>query len=58
MSGNFAIYLLGRGIPKDEKAAAAWFQQAADLSNPAAMFDLGWLYETASAFPCLEGTNF
>ena len=39
------MYALGLGVPKDWNAAFKLYRQAADASNPGALFGLGWLYE-------------
>ena len=41
MAGN---YLAGKGVPKDAVQAAYWFRKAADLGDPGAQNELGYLY--------------
>lgn len=46
MVGLAGMYLLGvNGGDPNEEEAARWFQKAADHDSPAALFDLGQLYE-------------
>jgi tetratricopeptide (TPR) repeat protein len=45
------LYQLGRGVPKDEKKAAEWYQQAADKGNATAMNNLGTMYENGRGVP-------
>jgi len=43
---NLAVsYLLGEGVPKDERKSFYWFRQAADRGHVDAMFGLGWGYD-------------
>lgn len=49
--GQAALYIgllndLGRGVPKDVKAALTWYERAAALGNPLAMFNIGVLYDS------------
>ena len=41
MAGNF---LFGKGVAKDPVRAAYWFRKAADLGDPAAQNEMGYLY--------------
>ena len=42
-----ALYSLGSDVvSQSDKDAALWYEKAADLKNPAAMYDLAGLYET------------
>lgn len=54
--GHAALYAglmndLGRGIPRDSKAARTWYERAAALGNPVAMFNIGALYDSGSGVP-------
>ena len=40
-----ALYSKGGAIPRDDQAAAIWFQKAAQQGNPEAQYQLGNLYE-------------
>ncbi len=39
-----SAYLAGKGVPKDPVQAAYWFRKAADLGDPQAQNELGYLY--------------
>jgi TPR repeat protein len=39
-----AAYLLGRGVPKDEKQAAYWYEKAANSGDPGAQQQIGYFY--------------
>ena len=41
LAGN---YLVGKGVEKDPAQAAYWFRKAADLGDPGAQNELGYLY--------------
>jgi TPR repeat protein len=41
------MYHLGNGVPKDYELAVSWYQRAAQSGNPAAMYNLARMYETA-----------
>jgi serine/threonine-protein kinase len=46
------MYSLGvNGADPNEEEAARWFQKAADHDSPAALFDLGTLYESGRGVP-------
>jgi TPR repeat protein len=38
------MYLNGRGVPKDDVAAATWFRRATDQGHAPAQFNLGVMY--------------
>lgn len=38
------MYRLGRGVPKDEQQAAAWWRKAAEQGNSSAQYKLGMTY--------------
>ena len=40
------LFLLGIGLAKDERQAAAWLHKAADKGLDLAQYDLAWLYST------------
>ena len=42
-------FLSGHGVPQELGEAARWFREAAEQGDPAAMFNLGILYETGRA---------
>lgn len=42
-----ALYNKGGVIPRDDRAAAVWFQKAAEQGNPEAQYQLGSLYENS-----------
>jgi TPR repeat protein len=39
-------YLVGRGVGRDEKQAAYWYEKAANSGDPVAQQQLGYLYQT------------
>ena len=38
-------YLVGRGVARDEKQAAYWYEKAANFGDPAAQEQIGYFYE-------------
>jgi hypothetical protein len=40
-----AAYLAGRGVARDEKQAAYWYEKAADSGDPAAQEEIGYFYQ-------------
>src|SRR5579863_78361 len=40
-----AAYLAGRGVPRDEKQAAYWYQKAANAVDPGAQQQIGFFYQ-------------
>jgi uncharacterized protein len=40
-----AAYLAGRGVPRDEKQAAYWYEKAANSGDPAAQEQIGYFYQ-------------
>lgn len=40
-----AAYLAGRGVPRDEKQAAYWYEKAANSGDPAAQEEIGYFYQ-------------
>jgi TPR repeat protein len=54
--GQAALYAgllndLGRGVPRDLKAARTWYERAAALGNPIAMFNIGVLFDSGVGVP-------
>lgn len=45
------LYSSGSGVAKDDVAAAAWLQKAADQGNPAGQFFLGSMYIAGTGVP-------
>jgi hypothetical protein len=45
------MYSDGRGVPQDDRQAAAWFALAAAQGNPKAQFSLGGMYEDGAGVP-------
>jgi TPR repeat protein len=45
------MYERGQGVPKDDKAAAQFFQKAAGAGYAPAEYDLGRLYEAGRGVP-------
>jgi TPR repeat protein len=41
-----AAYLTGRGVARDEKQAAYWYEKAANAGDPAAQNQIGFFYQT------------
>ena len=41
-----AAYLMGRGVPQDEKRAAYWYEKAANAGYPGAQMQTGYFYQT------------
>ncbi|MGZ8942198.1 MAG: tetratricopeptide repeat protein, partial [Methylobacter sp.] len=39
------MYANGRGVPKDEREAVAWYRKAAEQGDAAAQYNLGWMYD-------------
>lgn len=40
-----AAYLVGRGVPRDEKQAAYWYEKAANSGDPGAQQQIGYFYQ-------------
>ena len=40
-----AAYLAGRGVPRDEKQAAYWYEKAANAGDPGAQQEIGYFYQ-------------
>lgn len=40
-----AAYFAGRGVPRDEKQAAYWYEKAANSGNPGAQLQIGYFYQ-------------
>lgn len=40
-----AAYLAGRGVPRDEKQAAYWYEKAANSGDPGAQQQIGYFYQ-------------
>jgi TPR repeat protein len=40
-----AAYLAGRGVPRDEKQAAFWYEKAANAGDPGAQQQIGYFYQ-------------
>ena len=40
-----AAYFAGRGVPRDEKRAAYWYEKAANSGDPAAQLHIGYFYQ-------------
>ena len=40
-----AAYFAGRGVPRDEKRAAYWYEKAANSGDPAAQLQIGYFYQ-------------
>ena len=45
------MYEDGRGVPRDNAQALAWYRKAADQSNATAQSNLGRCYETGHGVP-------
>ena len=45
------MYAAGRGIARDDAAAASWYRKAADQGDSEAQFDLGHLYAEGRGVP-------
>ena len=45
------MYSEGRGVTKDDKAAAEWFRKGAEHGNPLAESNLAWCYENGRGVP-------
>ena len=41
-----AAYLAGKGVPRDQKKAAYWYEKAANSGDPGAQQQIGYFYET------------
>src|SRR5262245_11787291 len=39
-----AAYMVGRGVQRDEKQAAFWYEKAANSGNPGAQEQIGFFY--------------
>ncbi len=51
IEGQIALanaYFIGRGVPKDAKMAAYWFERAANLGDPSAQNEVGFFYQTGT----------
>ena len=51
IEGQIALanaYFIGRGVPKDAKMAAYWFERAANLGDPSAQNEIGFFYQTGA----------
>ena len=44
-------YFIGKGVPKDAKMAAYWFERAANLGDPSAQNGIGFFYQTGTGVP-------
>ena len=44
-------YLIGRGVPKDDKHAVEWFRKAAEQGDATAQFNLGAMYADGKGVP-------
>jgi uncharacterized protein len=40
-----SAFLAGRGVPRDEKQAAYWYEKAANSGDPAAQEEIGYFYQ-------------
>jgi TPR repeat protein len=45
------MYMAGKGVPRDDAAAARWLQPSAAAGNTAAQNNLGLLYATGQGLP-------
>lgn len=51
IEGQIALgnaYFIGKGVPKDVKLAAYWFERAANLGDPSAQNEVGFFYQTGT----------
>lgn len=51
IEGQIALgnaYFIGKGVPKDAKMAAYWFERAASLGDPGAQNEIGFFYQTGT----------
>ena len=46
-----AAYFVGRGVPRDEKQAAYWYEKAANSGDPAAQLQIGYFYQAGIGVP-------
>ena len=46
-----AAYLTGRGVQKDEKQAAYWYEKAAEAGDPEAQKEIGYFYQIGLGVP-------
>jgi TPR repeat protein len=44
-------YFIGKGVPRDTKMAAYWFERAANLGDPGAQNGIGFFYQTGTGVP-------
>jgi uncharacterized protein len=40
-----AAYMAGKGVPRDEKRAAYWYEKAANSGDPGAQLEIGYFYQ-------------
>src|SRR5215467_4937635 len=45
------MYFTGKGVPRDYAMAAHWLQLAAQIGEPLAQMNLGYLYEQGKGVP-------
>ena len=45
------MYLLGRGVPRNDRAAAMWLQRSADQDDPAGQYHIGLLFLEGRGVP-------
>ena len=45
------MYRIGRGVPKDDKAAVKWWRLTADQGDAEAQYNLGVMYRTGEGVP-------
>src|SRR5215471_7319557 len=45
------MYFMGKGVPRDYAMAAHWLQLAAQIGEPLAQMNLGYLYEQGRGVP-------
>jgi hypothetical protein len=46
-----AAYFVGRGVPRDEKLAAFWYEKAANAGDPEAQKQIGFFYQAGIGVP-------
>lgn len=46
-----AAYFMGRGVTRDEKRAAYWYEKAAEAGDPEAQKQIGYFYEVGFGVP-------
>ena len=54
IEGQIALgnaYFIGKGVPRDAKMAAYWFERAANLGDPSAQNGIGFFYQTGTGVP-------